>query len=104
MCEDDLLLSVSGKLAHLSLNLIRECLGLQEYQVQDALKRVSEDHQEHNKVHLLFLKWREVNGDGATRGALNNCLQGLPEPEIADKIRDELINNPQSKYRGKRNA
>ena len=94
-CEDVDLLSVSCKLAHLSLDVIGKCLGLQEYQVQDALKRVTEHHQDHNKVHLLLMKWREVNGDGATRGALNNCLQSLPE--IADEIRDDLINKPQSK-------
>ena len=94
-CEDVDLLSVSCKLAHLSLDVIGKCLGLQEYQVQGALKRVTELHQDHNKVHLLLMKWQEVNGDGATRGALNNCLQSLPE--IADEIRDDLLNKPQSK-------
>ena len=96
-CEDVDLLSVSCKLAHLSIDVIGECLGLQESQVQDALKRVSEHHQDHNKVHLLLIKWREVNLDGATWGALINCLQSLTEPEIAIKIKDELINNPPSK-------
>ena len=96
-CDDVDLLSVSCKLAHLSLDVIGECLGLQECQVQDALKRVSEHHQDHNKVHLMLMKWREVNEDGATWGTLIQCMESLPEPEIADKIRDELINNPPSK-------
>ena len=88
-CEDVDLLSVSCKLAHLSLDVIGECLGLQESQVQDALSRVSDRHQDHNKVHLLLMKWREVNGDGATWGALIQCLQSLPE--IADNIQGEFI-------------
>ena len=96
-CDDVDLLSVSCKLVHLSLAVIGECLDLQESQVQDALKRVSEHHQDHNKVHLLLMKWREVNLDKATWGTLIQCLQSLPEPEIAYKIRDELINNPPSK-------
>ena len=96
-CEDVDLLSVSCKLAHLSIDVIGECLSLQESQVQDALKRVSEHHQHHNKIHLLLIKWREVNLDGATWGTLIQCLQSLTEPEIAIKIKDELINNPPSK-------
>ena len=96
-CEDVDLLSVSCKLAHLSLAVIGECLGLKESQIQDALKRVTEHHQDHNKVHLLMMKWREVTLDRATWGTLIQCLQSLPEPEIAHKIRDELINNPPSK-------
>ena len=96
-CEDVDLLSVSCKLAQLSIDDIGECLGLQESQVQDALKSVSEQHQDHNKVHLLLMKWRDVNEDGATCGALIHCLQKLPMPEFADEIRDDLINKPQSK-------
>ena len=96
-CEDVDFLSVSCKLAHLSLDDIGECLGLQKSQVDYALRRVTDRHQDHNKVHLLLMKWREVNGDGATWGALIQCLQSLPEPEIADKIRDEVISNPPSK-------
>ena len=96
-CEDVDFLSVSCKLAHLSLDVIGRCLGLQESQVQDALSRVTEHHHDHNKVHLILMKWREVNQDGATWGALIQCLQSLPEPQIADKIRDEVINNPPSK-------
>ena len=96
-CEDVDFLSVSCKLAHLSLDVIGRCLGLQESQVQGALSRVTEHHHDHNKVHLLLMKWREVNQDGATWGALIQCLQSLPEPQIADKIRDEVINNPPSK-------
>ena len=96
-CEDVDLLFISCKLTHLSLAVIGECLGLQESQVQDALKKVSEHHQDHNKVHLLLIKWREVNLDKATWGTLIQCMESLPEPEIADKIRDELINNPPSK-------
>ena len=80
-CEDVDLLSVSCKLAHLSLDVIGECLGLQESQVQDALSRVSDRHQDHNKVHLLLMKWRELNQDGATESALVQCLQRLPNPE-----------------------
>ena len=80
-CEDVDFLSVSCKLAHLSLDVIGECLGLQESQVQDALSRVSDRHQDHNKVHLLLMKWREVNQDGATESALVQCLQRLPNPE-----------------------
>ena len=96
-CEDVDFLSVSCKLAHLSLDVIGRCLGLQESQVQDALSRVTEHHHDHNKVHLLLMKWREVNQDGATWGALIQCLQSLPEAQIADKIRDEVINNLPSK-------
>ena len=97
-CEDVELLSVSCKLAHLSTDAVSECLGLQESQVQDALKRVSDHHHNYNKVHLLLIKWQEVNGDGATWGALVQCLQSLPEPEIAVRIRNELQKNPSSKY------
>ena len=88
-CEDVDFLSVSCKLAHLSLDDIGECLGLQKSQVDDALKRVTDHHGDHNKVHLLLMKWREVNGDGATWGALIQCLQSLPE--IADNIQGEFI-------------
>ena len=83
-CTDTDILSVSCKLAHHSIDLVAECLGLQEYQVNDALKRVTEHHQDHNKVHLLLIKWREVNQDGATRDALTQRLQSLLEPENAD--------------------
>ena len=96
LCEDVDFLSVSCKLAHLSLDDIGECLGLQESQVDDALKRVSEHHQDHNKVHLLLMKWREVNQDGATWGALIQCLQSLPE--IADNIQGEFILLKQNNY------
>ena len=89
LCEDVGLLSISCKLADLSLDDIGKCLGLQEYQVQDALKRVSEHHQDHNKVHLLLIKWWEVNGDEATWGALCQLLQNLPD--IADNIQGEFI-------------
>ena len=88
-CEDVDFLSVSCKLAHLSLDDIGECLGLQKSQVDDALKRVTDCHGDHNRVHLLLMKWREVNGDGATWGALIQCLQSLPE--IADNIQGEFI-------------
>ena len=54
-CEDVDLLSLSCKLAHqFSVDAISRCLGLQESQVQDALKRATE-HQDHNKVHLLLM-------------------------------------------------
>ena len=97
-CEDIDLLSVSCKLAHLSTDAVSECLGLRDSQVQDALKRVSDCHQNYNKAHLLLIKWQEVNGDRATQGALVQCLQCLPEPEIAVRIRDELQKNPSGKY------
>ena len=89
MCEDVDFLSVSCKLAHLSLDDIGECLGLQKSQVDDALKRVTDHHEDHNKVHLLLIKWREVNGDRATQGALIQCLQNLPE--IPDNLQGEFI-------------
>ena len=88
-CADTDLLSVSCKLAHLSLHDIGECLGLQKSQVDDALKRVSEHHQEHNKAHLLLMKWQEVNGDAATQGALIQCLESLSNSQIVDSIKSE---------------
>ena len=101
-CEDVDLLSLSYKLAHqFSVDAIGRCLGLQESQIQDALKRTTEHHQDHNKVHLLLIKWREVNGDRATWGAL--IEQSLSNPdlqhslEIADVIKDELKNIPPRK-------
>ena len=89
-CTDTDILSVSCKLAHHSIDIVAECLGLQEYQVQDALNRVTERHHDYNKVHLLLIKWRDVNGDGATRDALMQCLQSLPEPENADNNQGEF--------------
>ena len=89
LCEDVGLLSVSCKLDHLSLDDIGKCLGLQEFQVDDALKRVTDYHCDHNQVHLLLIKWREVNGDEATWGALTQCLQNLPD--IAHNIQGEFI-------------
>ena len=83
-CTDTDILSVSCKLAHHSIDIVAECLGLQEYQVNDALKRVTEHHQDHNKVHLLLIKWREVNQDGATWDVLTQRLRSLLEPENAD--------------------
>ena len=101
-CEDVDLLSLSCKLAHqFSVDAISRCLGLQESQVQDALKRTTEQHQDHNIVHLLLIKWQEVNGDRATLGAL--IEQSLSNPklqissEIADVIKDELKNIPPRK-------
>ena len=88
-CDDTDLLSISCKLAHLSTDAVSKCLGLQESHVRDALKRVTERHQNHNKVHLLLIKWREVNGDEATWGALCQLLQNLPD--IADNIQGEFI-------------
>jgi len=79
-CEDVDLLSLSYKLAHqFSVDAVGQCLGLQESQVQDALKRVTEHHPDHNKVHLLLIKWREVNGDNATWGTLIDQTQSNPE-------------------------
>ena len=89
-CTDTDILSVSCKLAHHSIDIVAECLGLQEYQVQDALNRVTERHHDYNKVHLLLIKWREVNGDGATWDALMQCLRSLPEPEIAGNNQGEF--------------
>lgn len=88
--RDTDILSVSCKLAHLSIDVVAKCLGLQESQVDDALKRVTERHQDHNKVHLLLIKWREVNGDRATKSALTQCLQSLPEPESSDNCPGEF--------------
>ena len=92
-CEDIDLLSISCKLANLSTNAVSKCLGLQESHVRDALKEATECYQNYNKVHLLLIKWQEVNGDGATKSALLQCLQNLP-----DKIKDEPQMNPSSKY------
>ena len=88
-CADTDLLSVSCKLAYLSLHDIGECLGLQKSQVDDVLKRVSEHHQEHNKAHLLLMKWQEVNEDGATWDTLIQCMESLPNSQIVDSIKGE---------------
>ena len=88
-CIDVDLFSLSCKLAsQLSVDAVGQCLGLQEFQIQDALKRATERHQDHNKVHLLLIKWREVNGDRATWGAL--IEQSQSNPKIADIIKNEL--------------
>jgi len=88
-CVDVDLLSLSYKLARqLSVDAVGQCLGLQESQVQDALKRATEHHQDHNKVHLLLIKWREVNGDRATWGTL--IEQSQFNPGIADIVKNEL--------------
>ena len=88
-CADIDLVSVSCKLQHLSMDEVGECLGLQESQVQDALSRVSDHHDDHNKVHLLLIKWQEVNGDGATQGALIQCMESLSNPQIITSIKSE---------------
>ena len=88
-CADTDLLSVSCKLVHLSLHDIGECLGLQKSQVDDAFKRVSEHHQDHNKAHLLLMKWQEVNGDAATQGALIKCLESLSNTQVINSIKSE---------------
>ena len=93
-CEDVDLLSVSCKLADLSTDVVGQCLGLQESQIQNAFKRVTDRHHDHNKVHLLLIKWREVKGE-ATWGALLRHLQSLPDPQIAENIKDESLRNPQ---------
>jgi len=100
--EDVDLLSLSCKLAHqFPVDAISRCLGLQESQVHDALRRATA-HQDHNKVHLLLIKWREVNGDRATWGALIEQSLSNPElqisSEIAHVIKDELKNIPPRKY------
>ena len=87
-CEDVDLLSVSCKLAHFSIDVVGQCLGLQESQIQNAFKRVTDRHHDHNKAHLLLIKWREVKGE-ATWGALYQLLQNLPD--IADNIQGEFI-------------
>ena len=89
-CDDTDLLSISCKLAHLSTDAVSKCLGLQESHVRDALKRVTERHQNHNKVHLLLIKWQEVNGDGATKSALQQCLQSLQETADNEPQRNSL--------------
>ena len=95
-CEDVDLLSVSCKLAHFSIDVVGQCLGLQESQIQNAFKRVTDRHHDHNKAHLLLIKWREVKGE-ATWGALLRHLQSLPDPQIAENIKDELLRNPPGK-------
>ena len=88
-CEDVDLVSLSCKLARQhSVDAVGQSLGLQESQVRDALKKTTEHHQDHNKVHLLLIKWREVNGDRATWGTL--VKQSRSNPEIADIIKNEL--------------
>ena len=97
ICEDVDLVSLSCKIAHQhSVDAVGQCLGLQESQVHDALKRATERHQDHNKVHLLLIKWREVNGERATWGAL--IEQSQSNPGIADIIKNELQKNPLRKY------
>ena len=88
-CDDVDLLSVSCKLQQLSIDEVGECLGLQESQVDDVLKRVSEHHQHHNKAHLLLMKWQEVNEDGATQGALIQCMESLSDSQIVNSIKGE---------------
>jgi len=96
-CEDVDLVSLSCKLAHQhSVDAVGQSLGLQESQVHDALKKTTERHQDHNKVHLLLIKWREVNGDKATWGDL--IEQCLSNSGIADIIKNELQKNPPRKY------
>ena len=87
-CKDLDLLFLSCKLSELSIEVVGRCLGLQKSQEEDALKRVTEHHQDHNKIHLLLMKWREVNGDRATWGAL--IQQSQSDPEIARIINDGL--------------
>ena len=88
-CADTDLVSVSCKLAYLSIDDIGECLGLQKSQVDDALKRVSAHHQDYNKAHLLLIKWQEVNGDAATQEALIQCMESLSNPHIINGIKGE---------------
>ena len=88
-CADTDLVSVSCKLAHLSIDEVGECLGLQKSQVDDALKRVSVHHQDYNKAHLLLIKWQEVNGDAATQEALIQCMESLSNPHIISGIKGE---------------
>ena len=88
-CADTDLVSVSCKLAHLSIDEVGECLGLQKSQVDDALKRVSVHHQDYNKAHLLLIKWQEVNGDAATQEALIQCMESLSNPHIINGIKGE---------------
>ena len=87
-CEDVDLVSLSCKLARQhSVDAVGQSLGLQESQVRDALKKTTEHHQDHNKVHLLLIKWREVNGDRATWGTLIEQSQSNPGiAEISSKM------------------
>ena len=88
-CADTDLVSVSCKLARLSIDEVGECLGLQKSQVDDALRRVTDHHEDHNKVHLLLVKWQEVNGDAATQEALIQCMESLSNPHIISGIKGE---------------
>ena len=96
-CGDGDLLSVSSKLVHLSLDMVGKCLGLEESQVQDALKQVTEYHQHVYKIYLLLMKWKEMNRDTATWGALIQCMESLPNLEIAD-MKGKLLCNVQSSF------
>ena len=88
-CEDVDFVSVSCKLARqFSVDAVGQCLGLQESQVQDALRRVTEHHEDNNKIHLLLIKWRELNGDKASLGAL--IKQSQSNPQIAGIIEGDL--------------
>ena len=91
-CGDVDLLSVSCKLVHFSLDMVGKCLGLKESQVQDALKQVTEYHQDIYKIYFLLTKWKEVNGDTATWDALIQCMKSLPNLEIPD-MKGELLSN-----------
>ena len=97
-CEDVDLLFVSCKLAHLSTDVVGRCLGLQESQIQNAFKRVTNRHHGHNKVHLLLIKWRELKEGGATWGALIQHMQSLPDSQIAENIKDDLLRNPPGNF------
>lgn len=97
-CEDVDLLFVSCKLAHLSTDVVGRCLSLQESEIQNALKRVTNRHHDHNKVHLLLIKWREVKGGEATWGALIQHMQSLPDSQIAENIKDDLLRNPPGNF------
>ena len=96
--QDVKLLSLSHKLAHqFSVDAVGQCLGLQKSQVQDALKSVTEHHQDHNKVHFLLIKWCDLKEDKATWGAL--IEQSQSNPEIAGVIKNDLLETQPRKLR-----
>ena len=97
-CEDVDLLSLSCRLTdRFSVDAVGHCLGLEDPQVHNALKRAAERHQDYNKIHLLLIKWQDLKGERATWGAL--IEQSQSNPEIADIIKKELQKNPPRKYR-----
>ena len=95
-CEDVDLLSLSCRLTdRFSVDAVGHFLGLRDPQVNNALKRAAERHQDYNKIHLLLIKWQDLKGERATWGSL--IKQSQSNPEIAEIIIEELQKNPPRK-------